>query len=73
LDLPNPWLTNLLAVCHDQAVMFLWTVFAYVSARVRVEVFFTLLTDRAFPSAELLGWFEHKPLWQRGQGACSGG
>ena len=53
--------------------MFLWTVFAYVSARVRVEVFFTLLTDRAFPSAELLGWFEHKPLWQRGQGACSGG
>jgi hypothetical protein len=53
--------------------MFLWTVFAYVSARVRVEVFFTLLTDRAFPSAELLGWFEHKPFWQRGQSACSGG
>jgi hypothetical protein len=68
------------AVCHGRAVPLLWTTLEHPSASVSAEVSIavldradqlladfdaiTLLADRAFPSAELLTWFETKPRWQ---------
>jgi hypothetical protein len=68
------------AVCHGLAVPLLWTTLEHASASVSAEVCITLvdradqllvefgaitlLADRAFPSAELLGWFTGKPRWQ---------
>ncbi len=67
-------------VCHGRAVPLLWRTLEHPSARVSAEVSIalldradallaefgaiTLLADRAFPSAELLGWFEEKPRWR---------
>lgn len=66
-------------VCHGRAVPLLWTTLEHASASVSAEICIslldradqllaqfgaiTLLADRAFPSAELLGWFEGKPSW----------
>jgi hypothetical protein len=67
-------------VCHGRAVPLLWRTLEHPSASVSAEVSIalldradallaefgaiTLLADRAFPSAELLGWFEEKPRWR---------
>ena len=66
-------------VAHDRAIPLLWTTLEHPSASVSAEVVMalleradqllsefgaiTLLADRAFPSAELLGWFDAKPRW----------
>jgi len=68
------------AVFHGRAVSLLWITLEHPSASVSDEVCITLLdradlflaeftaipllADRAFPSAELLGWFETKLRWQ---------
>lgn len=68
------------AVCHGRAVPLLWRTLEHPSASVSAEVSIalldradallaefgaiTLLADRAFPSAELLGWFVRKPRWR---------
>jgi hypothetical protein len=67
------------AVCHGRAVPLLWTTLEHPSASVSSEICIallhradallcefgaiTLLADRAFPSSQLLGWFEQKPRW----------
>lgn len=66
-------------VCHGRAVPLLWQTLEHPSASVSAEVVIalleradrllngfdaiTVLADRAFPSAELLGWFEGRPRW----------
>ena len=66
-------------ICHGRAVPLLWKALDHPSASVSAEVVIelleradqllsgfaaiTLLADRAFPSAELLGWFDGKPHW----------
>lgn len=66
-------------VSHGRAIPLLWRTLEHPSASVSAEVSIallekadqllagfgaiTLLADRAFPSAELLGWFEGRPHW----------
>jgi hypothetical protein len=66
-------------VCHGRAVPLLWQTLEHPSASVSAAVSIgllekadqllagfgaiTLLADRAFPCAELLGWLENKPGW----------
>jgi len=66
-------------VCHGRAVPLMWTTLEHSSASVSAEVCIalleradrflaefadlTLLADRAFPSVELLRWFETRPRW----------
>ncbi len=66
-------------VAHGRAIPLLWMTLEHPSASVSAEIVIalleranqllsgfaaiTLLADRAFPSAELLGWFEAKPRW----------
>ncbi len=66
-------------VCHGRAIPLLWQTLEHPSASVSAEVViallekadrllagfgaFTVLADRAFPSAELLGWFDGQPRW----------
>ncbi len=67
------------AVCHGRAIPLLWQTLEHPSASVSAEVVIgllqradrlladvaaiTLLADRGFPSAELLGWFEGRERW----------
>lgn len=67
-------------VCHGRAIPLLWRTLEHPSASVSAEVSIallakadrllaefgaiTLLADRAFPSADLLSWFDGKPRWQ---------
>ena len=67
-------------ICHGRAVPLLWKALDHPSASVSAEVVIalleranrllsefgaiTMLADRAFPSAELLGWFEGRPRWR---------
>ncbi len=67
-------------ICHGRAVPLLWKALDHPNASVSAEVVIelleladqllsgfaaiTLLADRAFPSAELLGWFDGKPRWR---------
>ena len=66
-------------VAHGRAVPLLWRTLEHPSASVSAELVIallnradwlleefsaiTLLADRGFPSAELLGWFDAKPCW----------
>jgi hypothetical protein len=66
-------------VCHGRAIPLLWQTLEHPSASVSAEVVIallqradrllmgfsaiTVLADRAFPSAELLGWFEDRSRW----------
>jgi hypothetical protein len=66
-------------VCHGRAIPLLWQTVEHPSASVSAEVVIallqradrllvgfgsiTVLADRAFPSAELLGWFEGRERW----------
>ena len=66
-------------VCHGRAIPLLWQTLEHPSASVSASVSIallekadrllaafgaiTLLADRAFPSEELLGWFDGKPRW----------
>ena len=66
-----------LAICHGRAIPLLWQTLerpsASVSAAVSIGLLekadqllagfgaITLLADRAFPCAELLGWLENRP------------
>ena len=66
-------------VCHGQAIPLLWQALEHPSASVSASVSIallekadrllagfgeiTLLADRAFPCAELLGWLENQPGW----------
>jgi hypothetical protein len=66
-------------VCHGRAIPLLWQTLEHPSASVSAAVSIglleradrllagfaaiTLLADRAFPCAELLGWLEHQPGW----------
>jgi hypothetical protein len=66
-------------VCHGRAIPLLWQTLEHPSASVSAAVSIgllekadqllagfgaiTLLADRAFPCAELLGWLENKPGW----------
>jgi hypothetical protein len=66
-------------VCHGRAIPLLWRTLEHPSASVSSSVSIallekadrllaafgaiTLLADRAFPSEELLGWFDGKPRW----------
>jgi hypothetical protein len=66
-------------VCHGRAIPLLWQTLEHPSASVSAEVVIgllqradrlladcpaiTLLADRGFPSAELLGWFEGRERW----------
>jgi hypothetical protein len=66
-------------VCHGRAIPLLWQALEHPSASVSAAVSIgllekadrllaefgaiTLLADRAFPCAELLGWLEKKPGW----------
>jgi len=66
-------------VCHGRAIPLLWQTLEHPSASVCAEVVIalleradrllsgfdriTVLADRAFPSAELLGWFEVRSRW----------
>jgi hypothetical protein len=67
-------------VAHGRAIPLLWKALDHPSASVSAEVVIalleranrllsefgaiTMLADRAFPSAELLGWFEGRPRWR---------
>jgi hypothetical protein len=67
-------------VCHGRAIPLLWQTLEHPSASVSAEVVLallqradrllagftaiTVLADRAFPSAELLSWFEPQPRWR---------
>jgi hypothetical protein len=67
-------------VCHGRAIPLLWQTLEHPSASVSAEVVLallqradrllagftaiTVLADRAFPSAELLSWFETQPRWR---------
>jgi len=67
-------------VCHGRAIPVLWRTLEHPSASVSAEISIalleradrllaafgaiTLLADRGFPSAELLGWFDAKPHWR---------
>lgn len=67
-------------VCHHRAIPLLWQTLEHPRASVSAEISvalleradqllaefgaITLLADRAFPSAELLCWFDEKPHWQ---------
>ena len=67
-------------VCHGRAIPLLWQTLEHPSASVSAEVVIallqradrlltgfhaiTVLADRAFPSADLLGWFEARPRWR---------
>ena len=67
-------------VCHGRAIPLLWQTLEHPSASVSAEVVIallrradrllsgfdtiTVLADRAFPSGELLGWFEGKTRWR---------
>ena len=66
-------------VCHGRAIPLLWQTLEHPSASVSAAVsigllekadrllvgfgVITLLADRAFPCAELLGWLENQPDW----------
>ena len=66
-------------VCHGRAIPLLWQTLEHPSASVSAEVVIgllqradrlltrfsaiTVLADRGFPSAELLGWFEGRERW----------
>ena len=66
-------------VCHGRALPLLWQTLEHPSASVSAEVVIalleradqllagfssiTVLADRGFPSAELLGWFEGRERW----------
>ena len=66
-------------VCHGRAIPLLWQTLEHPSASVSAAVVIgllqradqlladvaaiTLLADRGFPSAELLGWFEERERW----------
>jgi hypothetical protein len=66
-------------VCHGRAIPLLWQTLEHPSASVSADVVIgllqradrlladcpaiTLLADRGFPSAELLGWFEGRERW----------
>ena len=51
-------------VCHGRAIPLLWQTLEHPSANVSAEVVIALLADRAFPSGELLGWFDGRPRWR---------
>ena len=67
-------------VCHGRAIPVLWTTLEHPSASVSAEVVIallqkadqllqgfgtiTVLADRAFPSTDLLSWFDGKPRWK---------
>ena len=67
-------------VCHGRAIPLLWQTLEHPSASVSAEVVIallqradrllsgfdaiTVLADRAFPSGELLGWFEGETRWR---------
>jgi len=67
-------------VCHGRAIPLLWQTLEHPSASVSAEVVIallqradrllsgfdaiTVLADRAFPSGELLGWFELRSRWR---------
>lgn len=67
-------------VCHGRAIPLLWQTLEHPSASVSTEVVIallqradrlltgfhaiTVLADRAFPSADLLGWFDARPRWR---------
>ena len=67
-------------VCHGRAIPLLWQTLEHPSASVSAEVVIallqradplltdfgaiTVLADRGFPSAELLGWFEGQSRWR---------